>query len=182
VNRIPPLHTDPARTASPARTPLVAGRRVRVGAALVGTAGILVLAGCSGAAEAETSASAAPQTTTQSTPSSSAGSDSGATVSGTSTYVDGTYEASGSYSTPESVETIAVTVTLENDVITAVEVTGDPKARESQDYQSRFIGGIQDVVVGKDIDEISVSRVAGSSLTSGGFNQAIEEIKTEAAA
>ena len=38
-----------------------------------------------------------------------------------------------------------------------------------------------DVVVGQDIDEISVSRVAGSSLTSGGFNRAIEEIKAEAA-
>ena len=35
--------------------------------------------------------------------------------------------------------------------------------------------------VGKDIDEISVSRVAGSSLTSGGFNQAIDAIKSEAA-
>ena len=37
-------------------------------------------------------------------------------------------------------------------------------------------------VVGKSIDEISVSRVAGSSLTSGGFNHAIETIKAEAAA
>jgi hypothetical protein len=45
-----------------------------------------------------------------------------------------------------------------------------------------FIGGIADEVVGKDIDEISVSRVAGSSLTSGGFNDAIEQIKAEAAA
>jgi hypothetical protein len=37
------------------------------------------------------------------------------------------------------------------------------------------------VVVGQDIDQISVSRVAGSSLTSGGFNQAIDTIKSEAA-
>ncbi len=34
-------------------------------------------------------------------------------------------------------------------------------------------------VVGKDIDEIQVSRVAGSSLTSGGVNAAIETIKGE---
>jgi hypothetical protein len=61
-------------------------------------------------------------------------------------------------------------------------VAGDPQARESQDYQSQFIGGIADAVVGKDIDQISVSRVAGSSLTSGGFNDAIETIKSEAAA
>ncbi len=75
-----------------------------------------------------------------------------------------------------------MTITLADDVITAVEVTGDPQARESEQYQSQFIGGIADVVVGQDIDSISVSRVAGSSLTSGGFNQAIEEIKSEAAA
>ncbi len=91
------------------------------------------------------------------------------------TYVDGTYTAEGSYQTPESVETISVTVTLEDDVITAVDVTGDPQARESEEYQGKFIGGISDAVVGQDIDEISVSRVAGSSLTSGGFNQAIDD-------
>jgi uncharacterized protein with FMN-binding domain len=71
-------------------------------------------------------------------------------------------------------------VTLADDTVTAVTVTGDPQARESQQYQGQFIGGISDEVVGKKIDEIKVSRVAGSSLTSGGFNQAIEEIKTEA--
>ena len=97
-------------------------------------------------------------------------------------YADGTYTAEGAYQTPESVEQISVTVTLESDIITAVEVVGDPQKSESEEYQAQFIGGIADVVVGKDIDEISVSRVAGSSLTSGGFNQAIQAIKAEAAA
>ena len=96
----------------------------------------------------------------------------------TPSYTDGTYTAEGSYATPESVETISVTVTLEDDVITDVQVTGDPQARESEEYQGKFIGGISDAVVGQDIDEISVSRVAGSSLTSGGFNKAIEDIKS----
>ena len=74
-----------------------------------------------------------------------------------------------------------VTVTLQDDVITAVDVSGDPQKLESEEYQSRFIVGIAEVVVGQDIDSISVSRVAGSSLTSGGFNQAIDTIKSEAA-
>ena len=143
-------------------------RPVRVGAALVGVAGIVTLAGCAGEAAAP-GGSAAPAATA----------DSGTAAGG---YTDGTYSAEGQYATPESVETVDVTITLADDVITAVEVTGDPQARESQEYQSRFIGGIQDEVVGKNIDEISVSRVAGSSLTSGGFNQAVESIKTEAAA
>ena len=133
-------------------------RTVRVGAAAMGVVGAFALSGCaaSGADAASGEADSSP------------------------TYTDGTYTAEGSYSTPESVETISVTVTLESDVITDVEVSGDPQARESQEYQGKFIGGISDAVVGQDIDEISVSRVAGSSLTSGGFNKAIEDIKSQA--
>lgn len=151
----------------------VAARPVRAGAAVAAVAGVVLLAGCSPAA------GDAGEDTGNDT-GSSGGSTSG--DSGSGSYADGTYTADGSYNTPESVETITVTVTLESDVVTAVEVTGDPQKSESEQYQGQFIGGISDVVVGQDIDEISVSRVAGSSLTSGGFNQAIEAIKAEAAA
>ena len=153
----------------------LASRPVRAGAALTAVAGIALLSGC-----AATASEAEERTTTDSGASST---DSGSTDSGTASgsYADGTYSADGSYATPESVETINVTVTLEDDVITAVEVTGDPQKRESEQYQGEFIGGIADVVVGEDIDEIQVSRVAGSSLTSTGFNEAIETIKSEAA-
>jgi len=164
------------------RTTAVA-RPVRVGVAAASVHGIVTLAGCAaGASQAEdndTTPSAAATTEASTDPTTPA-TDGAATSD--STYADGTYAAEGSYQTPESIEQISVTVTLEGDVITAVEVTGDPQKAESKQYQSEFIGGINDVVVGKDIDEISVSRVAGSSLTSGGFNQAIEEIKAEAAA
>ncbi|MEV7874710.1 hypothetical protein [Microbacterium sp. NPDC089188] len=156
-------------------------RPVRVGTALLGVAGIVTLAGCAGgatdaAAPAETTAAPAAS----SAPSASASSATGSATSGT--YADGTYEATGQYATPESVETIDVTLTIAGDTVTAVEVTGDPQAAESKRYQSEFIGGIQDEVVGKKLDEISVSKVAGSSLTSGGFNTAVETIKTEAKA
>ncbi|WP_457101539.1 FMN-binding protein [Microbacterium sp. P5_E9] len=128
-----------------------------------GIIGLLSLAGC--AADAPSTGDAAQ-----------GGSDTSAPA-----YEDGTYTADGTYSTPESVETITVTVTLESDIITAVEVTGNPSKPESKVYQGKFIGGISEEVVGKDIDEISVSRVAGSSLTSSGFNAAIETIKDDAA-
>jgi uncharacterized protein with FMN-binding domain len=130
---------------------------LRAGAALAGVAGILVLAGC-GASTGDAASGAA------------------------ASYTDGTYTAEGSYQTPESIETIEVTMTLADGVVTDVEVAGNPTKRESEEYQAKFIGGISDEVVGKSLDEINVSRVAGSSLTSGGFNQALEEIKTEAAA
>ena len=47
-------------------------------------------------------------------------------------------------------------------------------------FQTQFAGGIAEEILGKDIDELSVSRVAGSSLTSSGFNDALEAIKAEA--
>jgi len=152
-------------------------RPLRVGAAAASVLGIAVLAGCAGTATTTEDAGSGTSSTDQSVDTTDEG-----TSSGAATYTDGSYTAEGSYATPESVETISVTVTLADDVITAVEVTGNPTKRESEQYQSQFIGGIQDAVVGQDIDEISVSRVAGSSLTSGGFNEAIEAIKAEAAA
>ena len=159
------------------RTTAVA-RPIRVGVAAASVLGIVTLAGCAGTAEAEPATTAATPKATQSD---SASATASAAASG-SAYTDGTYTADGSYQTPESVEKISVTVTLQVDVITAVSVSGNPQKRESEEYQSKFIGGISSEVVGKSIDEISVSRVAGSSLTSGGFNQAIETIKAEAAA
>ncbi len=155
-------------------------RPVRIGVAAVGVAGAFALAGCaaSDTATEPTAGTTAPaESSTTPGPAASASE----STSSSSTYADGTYTAEGSYATPESVETIVVTVTLENDIITAVDVSGDPQKRESEEYQGRFIGGIAEVVVGQDIDQISVSRVAGSSLTSGGFNQAIDTIKSEAA-
>ena len=76
---------------------------------------------------------------------------------------------------------MTVTVTLADGVITAVKAVGDGDNPNSKRYQSEFAGGIADVVVGKNIDDIKVDKVAGSSLTSAGFNDAIEEIKADAA-
>jgi uncharacterized protein with FMN-binding domain len=125
------------------------------------------LAGC---------ATAADDTTTSSGDSGSSGSTT------TGPYEDGTYEATASYQSPNGTETIDVSITLADDVITAVEVTGNGESPDSKRYQGEFEDGIADVVVGKNIDEISVDKVGGSSLTSGGFNDAVEQIKAEAVA
>ncbi|CAH0184418.1 hypothetical protein SRABI76_01615 [Microbacterium oxydans] len=148
---------------------------VRKSSAIVGIAGLLVLAGCSGTADAEATSK------TGDTGTSSTGSTSGSDAAA-GTYADGTYTADGSYQTPETVEEISVTLTLADGVVTDVEVTGDPKAPETTRYQGEFIDGIAAEVVGKPIDDLKVSRVAGSSLTSGGFNTAVESIKEQAAA
>ncbi|MDF2580465.1 MAG: hypothetical protein K0S49_2044 [Microbacterium sp.] len=153
-------------------------RSLRVTAAAASVAGLALLAGCAGQADAEQPGSGGA-------PSSDATPAAGSTGSAGSTggtYTDGTYTAEGTYQTPEGPETITVQLTIASDAVTAVEVTGEPTRRESKQYQSQFIGGISDAVVGKSLDEVKVDRVAGSSLTSGGFNAAVEEIRTDAAA
>lgn len=95
-------------------------------------------------------------------------------------YADGSYEATGSYVAPSGTETIDVELTLEGDIVTAVEVTPHGSPGNAAQFQAQFAGGIAAEVVGKDIDTLNVSRVAGSSLTSGGFADALAQIKSEA--
>ncbi len=97
-------------------------------------------------------------------------------------YVDGDYTASGSYVSPNGEETIDVTLSLEAGTVTAVEVTPNPTNPNTEMFQGQFAGGIAAQVVGRHIDELDVDKVAGSSLTSGGFNDALEQIKADAAA
>lgn len=99
-----------------------------------------------------------------------------------SSYKSGTYKATGEYLSPGGQESVDVEVTLDGDMITAATVTPHPATGTSTQYQGEFVAGFKALVVGKDIDEVKLSRVAGSSLTSGGFNQALDKIKTEAAA
>ena len=142
------------------------------GLALVGS-----LAACSSPAPADTGTDSGTETDT----SDDTGTDAGSDASG-SAYADGTYEASGDYQAPSGTESVDVTVTLADGVITDVQVVGAATDPTAQERQAEFIGGIAGEVVGKPIDEIQVSKVAGSSLTSGGFNKAIDAIKAEAAA
>ncbi len=156
-------------------------RSLRVTAAAASVAGLALLAGCAGQADAEQPVSGS-NPSADATPATGSTGSSGGTGATGGTYTDGTYTAEGTYQTPEGPETITVELTIASDAVTAVEVTGEPTRRESKQYQSQFIGGISDAVVGKNLDEVKVDRVAGSSLTSGGFNAAVEEIRTDAAA
>lgn len=99
-----------------------------------------------------------------------------------SSYANGTYKATGSYSTPGGRESVDLTVTITDGVITATEIDGSATSGDSLQYQTRFINNYETLVVGKSVDEVSLSRVAGSSLTSGGFNEALEQIKADAEA
>ena len=112
-----------------------------------------------------------PATTTPSTPKKVA-----------SVYKDGTYSATGSYMSPGGEDQIGVSVTLANDIITAVDATNMAGDRMSSRFQDRFISGYKAYVVGKKISDVHLSRVSGSSLTPAGFNDALTQIKSQAKA
>lgn len=155
---------------------------------VVGTIGVFSFMGRGSAqtADAGSSADATRELTVTSadtaTASGAADTTTGTTQTQSSKYKDGTYTATGSYRTPETTEDITVTLTLKDDVVTDVSFTSTQRVHETAQYQAQFASGYKQFVVGKNIDDVSVSRVSGSSLTSGGFMSALGQIKTQAQA
>jgi uncharacterized protein with FMN-binding domain len=158
----------------------------------VSLSSLVALAGCQSAAmvdpspaDVEDSApaeSSETQEATEEAPSDQSSTDD-ATMSGgmmAAAYADGAYEATGGYQSPNGPETVVVSVTLTDGVISAVELTPQPSNSTTDRYQEMFAGGIGEEVVGKSLDDADVSRVAGSSLTSGGFAKALESIRQDA--
>ena len=142
--------------------------------ALAGASLVTALAGCSSTASADPDDSSADQ-------SSSAPSTDSSTSSNAS-YKDGTYTETASYQSPGGTQKVTVKATLASGVVTDLTVTSGANDPTAKQYQSQFIGGIKSEVVGKKIDSLKVSRVAGSSLTSIGFNEAIAAIEKDASA
>ena len=142
----------------------------------------------SSTAPTSTSSSSASASTSSAAPTSSEAAASSSTAEPTntaaaaSTYADGTYTATGSYSSPGGTETISISLTLSDDVITAATAEGEATGGPSSQYQGAFEENFAALIVGKDIDDVSLDKVAGSSLTSGGFNAAVETIKSDALA
>ena len=90
-------------------------------------------------------------------------------------YTDGIYAAGGGYSSPGGPQGINVAVQLKDDEVAWVIVTPSSFVGEAGRVPGRASPTRSDFEVeGKDIDLIAVSRVAGSSLTSLAFNDALE--------
>ncbi len=105
------------------------------------------------------------------------------TTSGTksaSAYKDGTYKASAPYMTPEGPETINVSLTIANGMVTDVTATEQVTIPDSRRYVQMFMSGYKAQVVGKSLATLKLGRVSGSSLTSGGFNDALDQIRAQA--
>jgi hypothetical protein len=157
---------------TPTRTLMTHPLRTKAAiAALTGLGIVSVLAGCTATAAADPSTA------------SGSGSSSGSTSkvpASNATYKDGEYTEQGAYNSPGGPELISVDLTIKSNAVSAVvvkTVKADPTATQ---YEKLFEQGISKAIVGKQINELNVSRVGGSSLTSMGFNDALDKIKSSA--
>ncbi len=76
-------------------------------------------------------------------------------------------------------ETITVSVTLSENIVTELTSIHSMNDGKSRRYQMNFEAEIQPLVVGKDIKTLQLSRVAGASVTTDAFMQAIEVIRAK---
>lgn len=107
-------------------------------------------------------------------------SNSAASSSTVSHYKDGTYLATSSYYVPNGQESIKVSLTLKSGTITASSIENSKRNPESARYQDNFATEYQSNVNGKDVDSVKLSYVAGASDTTQGFNDALQQIITQA--
>ncbi|WP_307843360.1 hypothetical protein [Arthrobacter sp. MSA 4-2] len=173
------LEAGPADT----RTRSITGKRMLhalAAASLLGVAGCAGTAPSPGSEPAGEGASSAPASSAAPEAPASAEPTEAAPAASDQAYEDGDFTQVGSYVSPGGTEEIGVTLTLEKDVVTAVTTEPMPSNPTAKLYQERFSGGIQEEIVGKKLDELKVDKVAGSSLTSGGFAEATDRIKSEA--
>jgi hypothetical protein len=149
--------------------------RAAAGAAAV----FLPLTACSTGDSDGTSAST-PSTPAVS-PSSSPAPPSEASGTGATGYEDGTFTARGYYGGAPSYMTF--TLTLDEGIITEVESELMPDNNDtSRGYQERFAAALPEEVVGRSVEEVEVGRLAGSSSCGDGFNDALAQIREQAAA
>jgi len=74
-------------------------------------------------------------------------------------------------------ESISVSLTLNSSIITEVTTVHSKNDGKSRMYQTAFESEIQPHVVGKDINTLNITRIAGASFTTDAFLQAVQKIK-----
>lgn len=97
-----------------------------------------------------------------------------------SSYKDGTYTVVGEYTSPGGPEELGVTLVLAKGVVTDATVEVKATRPASKERQTDFAANYKTEVVGKNIEEVNLGKVSGSSLSPKGFNDAVEKIKAEA--
>ena len=120
--------------------------------------------------------------TSKTTPKSSSAAAAPTPTKAANAYKDGQYSATTSYDSPGGQEQLGVTLTLKADKVIKSDLQLLGGAGISHSYQALFASGYLPLVLGKDIDSISLGVVSGSSLTGEGFNEAVKKIEEQARA
>lgn len=97
-------------------------------------------------------------------------------------FKDGTYTVEDAYYVmPGLSEPMRTTVTLNDGIITDVSVAFDAKDIHSEYHQRGFVAAYKAEVIGVGITDVPFSRIGGASLTTGGFNDALQKVMNQAA-
>lgn len=95
-------------------------------------------------------------------------------------YKDGSYAAQGGYLTPGGAESIGVRLNVSGDQIVSAEVEVEASSPTARQFQRQFATRYASQVVARDLASVDISRLAGASLTSLGFENALTRIKAAA--
>ena len=164
------------------------GSKAMLGIAMLCVAGLL-LAGCLGAGSSQPTTTVQTATTQASSPATSirtattqaspmttisenkTGYEQTTTTIQAMLLADGTYTNMVTYQTHAGSETVNVSITVQNDVVTAASVSDDsPNSPISAHLISSLNAALPALVVGKPIDQLNIPHnVAGSSLTTAAF-------------
>lgn len=97
-----------------------------------------------------------------------------------SAYQDGTYSNTVSYYVPKGSNDLTAKVTVTGGTVTAVSVDHKYSDHQSGMYIDSFDSTLQDAVVGKSIEGLSLGRIGGATLTTQAFDDAITAIRDDA--
>lgn len=152
---------------------------MRINTSVITTAGLAVVLGltaCSDATPQSGVATSDPSSPT--TPDSKDSTTMSPSAPSTAEFADGEYSATGWYGSLPSHHD--VTLTIEDGAVTDVEISTPAEDETSLGYQQRFAAALPDAIIGRDIADLTVDRLAGSSGCSEGFMDALAKIKEEA--
>lgn len=102
-------------------------------------------------------------------------------VASATDFDNGSFTAAVTYLTPaRSTLSMDVTLTLADDKVTTASIIYDNGDGPSNSHQRRFDAAYQAEVVGRSLADIALSRVAGASLTTDSFNEAVAAVAEQA--
>lgn len=100
------------------------------------------------------------------------------------TIADGEYSKTVEYAfpkdEPKGTENLKVSLSIKDETITEVSIEGDSTNDITKSYVNKVNDGLQSLAVGKKITELEIpEQIAGSSLTTAAFAQAVTAIAAE---